>query len=48
MPAGRSDRGRQPCHRHGLVTDGGRDDGSQLIYAEGAYHVLQRVPGTER
>jgi flavin reductase (DIM6/NTAB) family NADH-FMN oxidoreductase RutF len=32
----------------GLVTDGGRDDGSQLIYAEGAYHVLQRVPGTER
>ena len=29
----------------GLVTDGGRDDGSQLIYAEGAYHVLQRVPG---
>jgi flavin reductase len=29
----------------GLVTDGGRDDGSQLIYAEGAYHVLQRVAG---
>ncbi len=32
----------------GLVTDGGRDDGSQLIYAEGAYHVLQRAPGAER
>jgi len=32
----------------GLVTDGGRDDGSQLIYAEGAYHVLQRVHRAER
>jgi flavin reductase (NADH)/flavin reductase len=32
----------------GLVTDGGRDDGSQLIYAEGAYHVLQKAPGAER
>jgi flavin reductase (DIM6/NTAB) family NADH-FMN oxidoreductase RutF len=30
----------------GLVTDGGRDDGSQLVYAEGAYHVLQRVLDT--
>jgi len=27
----------------GLVTDGARGDGSQLIYAEGAYHTLQRV-----
>jgi flavin reductase (DIM6/NTAB) family NADH-FMN oxidoreductase RutF len=29
----------------GLVTDGGRDDGSQLLYADGAYHVLQKVAG---
>jgi flavin reductase (DIM6/NTAB) family NADH-FMN oxidoreductase RutF len=29
----------------GLVMDGGRDDGSPLLYAEGAYHMLQKIAG---
>jgi hypothetical protein len=29
----------------GLVTDGGRDDGGQLIWAGGSYHVLRKGRG---